>query len=340
MFHRVVFFTCLLGALFVSNSGLAEQRHIVRRAAFDIGSAVIKCTVADVDVLVGEIIRVVYEDARKVDFAEDMARSYDGNYSRETLEQGMVALEAMKKAALGVGAMQFSAVGGSAFREAKNGRAFFAIIEEELGIHCRILSKEQASLISYHSVRESTKSRDDELLVWDIGGGLQTMTTRRDDGGMLFFSDQMASIPFKNAVISIIQGKNATRTSTPNPISEDEIHRALQFVRTHANLNMPSDLVNRIQSGTQRIVGIGGVHFYAIPELLGQRLPYYTRSQVHEALVRWTGKDDAAFQSAFAPSRLTNLILVLGYMEALDISRVYPLKVNMTQGVLVSPELW
>lgn len=340
MLYRAVFIICLIGTFASGCLGLAEAGTIIRRAAFDIGSAVTKCTVADVDTETGEIVKIVFEDARKVDFAEDMARSYDWNFSREILDEGKSVLEGMKKAALGIGAMQFSAVGGSVFYQARNGRAYFSIIEDELGIKCRILSKEQASLISYHSVRHSMKDNDDELLVWDIGGALQTMTTRRDDGGMLFFSDQMASVSFKNAVIIIIQGKDVNQAPSPNPVSRDEVDRALQFVRTHAQLNMPSELINRIQSGMLRIAGIGGVHYYAVPELLGRRFPYYTRTQVRDALDQWTGKEDDDFKSPFAPSRLTNLILVLGYMEALEITRVYPFKVNLTHGVLVSPEFW
>jgi exopolyphosphatase/guanosine-5'-triphosphate,3'-diphosphate pyrophosphatase len=61
---------------------------------------------------------------------------------------------------------------------------------------------------------------------------------------------------------------------------------------------------------------------------------------VARALKKWTGRPDAAFESEFAESRLTNLIMVLGYMDALGIKKIRPLKINQADGLFAAREFW
>jgi exopolyphosphatase/guanosine-5'-triphosphate,3'-diphosphate pyrophosphatase len=319
---------------------LEAQRTTVRRAAFDIGSAAVKCTVADVDPATGDMVEIVGEFSRKVDFAEDLARSYDGNLSKEIMAKGLSALEEMKQQGLDLKARQFSAVGGKTFRTARNGRAYFVTLKEKLAFPCRITSKQQASLLCYHAVRMSHKASEDGLLVWDIGGDVQRMTSRNEDGSMTFYVDDLASVSFKNTVIQLIQGRDINVVSSPNPVSADQVQAGLRYVRAHAEMNVPRPLADRLRRQAMTVIGIGGVHYYSIPETIGGKPAPFTRAQVAETLKKWTSKPDEAFASEYAGTRLTNLILVLGYMDALDITTVTPLKVNEAHGLLVSPEYW
>lgn len=330
----------MLFVFMAAGAPMASDQVVVRRAAFDIGSAVIKCTVADVDIVSGTILKKVEQFSRKADFEEDISRSYDGNFSREIMAQGMDALRELKLKAIELGARDFSAVGGAAFRNARNGRAYFVTIGRELGIPARIISKQQASLLSYQAVALHQGIPASELLVWDIGGGGQQMTARRSDGSLSFYIDNLASVTFKNAVIEMIQGLDIKSVHSPNPMSEDEVRRALEYAQSYALMSVPPELAGRIKSGIMHVYGIGGVHYYAVPELVGQRKSSYTRAEVEQAVSRWTGKADEAFESEYASSRLTNLILVLGYMNALDIDTVMPLKIDQTDGLLVTREFW
>lgn len=337
---RIGILLTLAFIFFTSPLAFAEENAVTRRAAFDIGSANIKCTIADVDTISGTIVKTHTELYEKVDFAEDMARSYDGNFSKDIMLKGLEAIKKLKGKALKMGAKHFSAVGGSDFRDARNGRAYFATLKKNTGIPCRILSKEQSTLLSYHAVRRQTNIPEKKLLVWDIGGGTQTMAARTQNGGLAFYIDKMASVPFKNEVITTIQGHDINLINSPNPLSISDIHHCLEYVQTHALLNVNPELASRLRSGTMQVIGIGGVHYFAVPELLGGRNESYTRTEVKAALEEWAGKPDDAFKSEFASTRLTNLILVLGYMNALDIDTIFPLKVNQTEGLLISPEFW
>lgn len=319
---------------------LQAQETIVRRAAFDIGSASIKCTVADVDIATGRVVEIVKEFAQKVDFAEDLARSYDGNLSKDILTKGQAVLAEMKQKALALQARQFSAVGETTFQIARNGRAYLVTLEEILAIPCRLISKQQASLLNYQAVRMHLKASEDTLLVWDIGGDTQRITTRNRDRSMTFYVDAMASVSFKNTIIKLIQGKDINTVTTPNPMTKEQVRQALKYARAHAESNVPRDLADRIRSGAMTVMGIGGVHYYSIPETLGEQPKTFTRAQVAAALEKWTNMPDSAFADEYADTRLTNLILVLAYMDALHIASVTPLKANEALGLLVSPEYW
>lgn len=313
---------------------------MVRRCAIDVGSASIKAIIADVNPDTGTIVDIIEETARKVDFAEDMARSYDGNLSHEIMEQGARAIQEIRQAAKDNKATDISAVGGTIFESARNGRAYFNTLSQKTGIKCRIISRQQASLISYHAVLQARSQTGQSVLVWDIGGGSQEMTIRDSEGDLTFYIDPMASITFKNEVIRTVQGKNINTTPSPNPMSVTEVGSALKLAESYAQTHTPIALANRIRSMHPHIVGIGGVHYYSIPALLGEQTDSYTREDLRDALTRWTDKTDDAFNDPYAPTRLTNLILVLGYMDVLDIKAVSPMKINLASGLLVTPEYW
>ena len=337
---RLALLTGLIICLTCATNGFAQSESVVRRAAFDIGSAVIKCTIADVDVATGKIVEPIEILAEKVDFAEDLARSYDSNLSRDIMNAGIEALEKIKRIAVKHNAEEYSAAGGAVFRSARNGRAYFVRIEEETGIPSRIVSEQQAAMLSYHAVRQVLDSSARDLLVWDIGGGSMQMTSRHMDGGLLFYIDPMASVSFKNVVIGTIQEKNIATVSSPNPINAQEVASALTNIKTHAATSVPPLITSRLRHSNMIVAGIGGVHYYGIPEQIGRRDTVFTRDDVAKAMEEWTGKNDEDFESEFAATRLTNLILVLGYMDALGIKEVHPLVINQSDGLLAAPEFW
>lgn len=319
---------------------LAQDATVVRRAAFDIGAANIKCIIADVDISTGLIVHPVATLSEKVDFAEDLARSYDGNLSKEIMALGIQTLERLKAVAVEKNALEYSAVGGRIFQKAQNGRAYFVRIRQETGIPSRVISEQQAAMLCYHAVRQELGDKAHDLLVWDIGGNSMQMTIRKPDGGLLFYIDPMASVAFKNVVIQTIQRKDINTTVSPNPVSPGEVEQALAYIQAHAAMTVPLYIANRLARPGLTVAGIGGVHYYSVPEVLGGRKETYTRDEVAEALKKWTGRPDKDFKSEYAESRLTNLILVLGYMDALGIEEVRPLKINQADGLFAAREFW
>jgi exopolyphosphatase/guanosine-5'-triphosphate,3'-diphosphate pyrophosphatase len=340
LIKRITILAGCIACLLFAVIGQAQDATVVRRAAFDVGSAAIKCTVADVDIATGRVVEIIETLSEKIDFAEDLDRSYDSNLSAAIMDKGIDALIRIKRQADELKAMEYSAAGGSVFRQARNGRAYFVRIEDETGIQSRVISEQQAAMLSFHAAQQALGTASRELLVWDIGGGSMQMTARRTDGGLLFYLDSMASVTFKNAVIEIIQKKNPDTTTTPNPVSPQEVNQALAYIKAHAMVAVPTVLKAKIRSGNMLVAGIGGVHYYSIPEVMGDRKPSFTREEVEATLKKWTGRPDEDFDSEYAATRFTNLILVLGYMDALGITEVHPLKINQAHGLLTTREFW
>jgi len=338
---RFIFLVGLLFCLCLPVSAQANEATVVRRAGFDIGAAAIKCTVADVDIATGRILKIVAAHSEKVNFAEDISRSYDNNLSKEVMDHGIAVLEKLKSFAVQNTALEYSAVGGKTFQTARNGRAYFARIKKETGIPARIISEQQAAMLNYHAARQALgNSNNYHLLVWDIGGSSMRMALRREDGGLFFYLDPLSSVSFKKMVIGSIQHKDTETTKSPNPIQPSEVEEALAFDRSHATMTVPAPIVSRLRHSDIFVAGVGGVHYYAIPEMLGERKASYTRDEVAAALKRWTGKKDADFNSEYADTRLTNLILVLGYMDVLGIKEIHPLKINQANGMFAAREFW
>lgn len=340
LLNRMIFLLALLMCLGFAHTGFAQEATVVRRAAMDIGSANIKCAVADVDIATGRVVEMIETMSMKVDFAEDLARSYDSNLTEEIMVAGIEALRKIKARALELKAVEFSAAGGAVFRAARNGRAYFVRIENETGIPCRVISKQQAAMLNFHAAKQAMHSSPRAVLVWDIGGGSQNMTARSFDGGLHFYLDNMASVTFKNVVIERIQKKTPATTTSPNPVSMEEVQVALTYIRGYAETTVPQLIATKLKNENMIVAGIGGVHYYSIPEVLGERNEFYTREEVAQALEEWTGKTDEDFDSKYAATRLTNLILVLGFMDALGINEIYPLKVNHSNGLLTAREFW
>ena len=87
------------------------------------------------------------------------------------------------------------------------------------------------------------------------------------------------------------------------------------------------------------MVGIGGVHYYSIRGQLGADQSY-TREAVQQTLKNRLGLTDKEIDSKYASTEISNLALVLGYMDAMDIDAVFPARINLADGLLLHAEYW
>ena len=63
---------------------------------------------------------------------------------------------------------------------------------------------------------------------------------------------------------------------------------------------------------------------------------FYSQKDVLNTLIERSKLTDQEIGGEFASTDVTNLALVLGFMQALGIERVYPIKINMAHGILLS----
>ena len=312
-----------------------------RRAAFDIGSGTMKLRVSDVIVTKDHLETALevtggYERIR-VDFEADLHDSKDGRFSHTIMEKGIKTLKELKKRAVQAGAKVFAGVATRAFRTAKNGEEYLRRLEEETGIRLQIASAAEEARMGFLAAVDSGDFSPKNLVVWDIGGGGSSLTMQTEDGEFVYYFGELASVVLRDTIIRTIQNKPKS-VKTPNPISHSEVRAALDIVRGEA-VGVPLKLRRKLADPNTKIVGIGPVHFHSVRgQVKAEEM--YSRLDVATKLKERTGMTDKEIGDPWADTEVVNLILVLGFLEALDIEELEAMNVNVADGLLVDPNYW
>ena len=163
--------------------GAAEERaarRVVRRAAFDVGSAACKIVVADVDLHAGSvpaITQTVFSERVTVPLSDDLAQGAGAQFSESALQELRDVLFEFKKRAEEQGAEQFAGVATAAFRKASNGPAFLLQLREE-GLPLRIISQDREALLGFLTANHLCPEVPAyDVVAWDCGGGSFQITT-------------------------------------------------------------------------------------------------------------------------------------------------------------------
>ena len=161
----------------------AEERggqRMVRRAAFDIGSAACKIVVADVDLHAGSvpaITKIVLSERVSVQLSDDLNMGSGVQFSEHALQELREVLLEFKKQALEQGAEQFAGIATAAFRKASNGPSFLMQIRKE-GLPLRIMSQEREAWLGFLTANHLCPNvAAYDLVAWDSGGGSFQITT-------------------------------------------------------------------------------------------------------------------------------------------------------------------
>lgn len=315
------------------------------RAAFDVGSGRTRMVVAQVNTCEQRIIKILKEDSVKVNYSSVFDKNSTGGFTLEIQKQGLAALVKLKAQADDFKPLAYSGVATAAFRKANNSADFVSEISKKLKINLRVISQEEEGELGFYSAMSVSSGDSSRLLVWDIGAGSMQFSFRDEkihviDGGL-------SSEVFKSRVIRVQnKGPEQNAKTSPNPLSEKDVELGFAEVLTGTTplLTQHSDLLDRVQSKETEIIGMGGVLFNSLGrQILGHdpEGPFaFTAADVSQTLLQQVGKSDEQVGGLYASTDVTNLILVVGYMEALKIKSVRTVSVNNAHGVLVNPVYW
>ena len=321
--------------LFVAaNSGAASEDSCLKRhGIIEFGSGSTKAFAAVVDVCEQKIKNILLEKRVAIAFNEALGKASDA------LLPESIYVEAEQKAGELVKELRtleldrLQAVGTSVFRVAKNGRKFSQRFEKSLGVPFRILSQKQEAEAGYFSVLARRDQRQELLIVWDIGGGsMQMMSIAK--GRQHLFEGQLASVTFKNEVLTRLKGQLPSEVSSPNPIGAYAAS-AKQIAKNHAHLNVPTWF--KEQAKKARWVGIGGVLSGSVQQQSNPQSQKLTLEQIQEAYRKGVLKKDSEISSEYRVTDVSNLALVLGYMEALGVTEIETLATALGPGLVVVP---
>ncbi|PCJ18973.1 MAG: hypothetical protein COB02_09575 [Candidatus Cloacimonadota bacterium] len=320
----------LLSAIIVLSLGqiISANPCIENVAAIDLGSGSTKLLVAKVDSCERKILKVLHEDSVRVDYFENLRRSSDSTFSRKMMFKGLNKVIALKSIADKYNPSRFTIYATEAFRRANNVDKFFKKIKRYTGVLPVVLSADEEGTLGLLALSVLLNKDPSSILSWDIGAGSMQISSMVGNTTRVF-QGRFASETFKNYVKSRIK----SNTQSPNPLSKAEVQIASEVI-TEELQEIPSWILNHLKLNDGVIYGIGGVHYHSVRELTGWK-DYYTVQDVKRALSTIVDKSDAQIGGPFPETQVTNLILVLEYMKALGVKKVFSQRVNMAYGALV-----
>lgn len=143
----------------------------VRRAAFDIGSARIKVQVADVDVKMNKIAKVVFADLMIVPLSEDLAKSLEGRFSSEIQNDAISALSKLLEKIAPFRPTAYHGIATEAFRVAGNCQEFIQKIHSETGLVVTMISERTEGILGNITAISESNIQMRNAVSWDFGGG-------------------------------------------------------------------------------------------------------------------------------------------------------------------------
>lgn len=325
----------LFCSLFFATSALADRCQQIR-AGLDIGSGTTKIAVARVNVCQSRIEKVLYQDQRAVAWNDALAHAPDNQLTPAIARQGAAALQQVLAHAQRFHPQRISGVATAVFRNARNGQAVIDDLQRQTGAQISLISQQQEAKLGFLSARAALNDpaiRDEQLLVWDIGGGSMQMTAWRQQAGQPvadIYQGKLASVTLKNFILRVL--KNSPDAPSPNPIGSWR-QSVLRFVQFYAT-NEVSPQIKQDVAGRQ-VIGIGGVHGFSIRNQLPGRPHHYTLAALRQLSQQQVWKGDSELSGDYRATDVSNLLLVEGYMEALKINEVTIVEASLLQGVLL-----
>ena len=308
------------------------------RAAIDIGSGSTKIAVAEVDTCQHQIRKMLYQQQLPVSYDDALMHSADGRLPDSIISQGLNALKQEIQQVNRFHPVSIEGVATAVFRNAENGQQIIRLFNQQSPAHIRIISQRQEALLGFASAKASLDQpgvKNDQILVWDIGGGSMQMTTWDKQNGHLtpvIYQGKLASVTLKNYIVTLLKHQLLRPDSSPNPIG-DNAGNALKFAEFYASNDVDASLKRLIPH--RKIIGIGGVHDYSIRQQFGNKPDSYTLTQLSALAAEQVTKRDDELHGDYRATDVSNLLLVEGYMRALNIPEVTLAKASLVQGLLV-----
>lgn len=340
--QSLAFLALLIGILLIifwlpANRALLSEGEI--RAALDIGSGTTNLKIAKVDPKTGKIVVSLFEQSIPVPYQVHLEQSKNQTFDSEVMQQGILAIKSLKEVASSYQAQKVVAVATAAFRQAANGDAFAREIEKQAGVKVRVINQDEEGILAFRAALALSSIQPQFAVVWDIGGGSMQLTTLSNEGTYLIEKGKTASIPFKNYVIQQIQHKDLKSTISPNPISAQEMKDAVGYAAKLAKETTAPFIKEKLTAAKVHVLAVGNLFNYGIKPLVDNQV--VKQKALEKAAFKLADKTDADLSGGpLVDVRVTNPLLVLGYMEGLNLSQVDIMKANNADGALTYPPYW
>lgn len=315
--------------------------NIELRAAMDVGSGSTGMKVVQYDLAKHKVVKLVFDEQRRVPYMRHLEISKDNRFDPEVMQMGISAIKEFKQIADDLGVKKVVAIATAAFRKAANGEEFANEIKKETGVDFYIIDQVKEGELGFEGAAVKADLTPESALnsiVWDIGGGSVQLTAQKNDGSFIVGRGEFASDPFKLYIIGTLQKKDVQTVHSPNPISESQKEEGLKKVMEVAS-KIDAVIVDKLKEEKVKVLAVGDLFYYGIRGT-NHGNPVVTQADLEKEIAHMIGKSDEDLGGSFADVRVSNAILVLGYMKQLGIQQVEILDVNNSDGGVVDPQFW
>ncbi len=314
--------------------------EIERRAIIDIGSGSIKMKVADVDSKNKQIIKIVKDSFLTISLKEHLTRSGNQKLDQLAANELLAAISLLKAQALTAKAEKINAIATAALREAVNAKELSSKISEKTNVPIFILDQLDEGFLGYAAVSSRKKMKEKESsVIWDIGGGSMQLISKNKKGSFTYYIGSMAAMSFKKAFIEEVLKEDPKKRLSPNPIDLELSRKGILLAESFAN-EVNDEVKNILKNNETKVYGIGSIHNLSLAKPMN-KAHKYTRNDLEIYLETLLEKKDEELVSLeLAPTRVTNVLLILGYMKQLGIQEIIPVSVSIGDGFLIHPTYW
>jgi exopolyphosphatase / guanosine-5'-triphosphate,3'-diphosphate pyrophosphatase len=333
---RMGIFLSLL--LLCFNLSATTQNDRVIRAAIDIGMGGPKLQVAEIDTKTNKIVKMLHTQRYFVNFYDSISKNANNHLSSEVMAEGRKAFKDAIDTAHSFDTDGIVAIATASFRSAANGEQFADEIQNETGVKVHIVDQNLEGKLAFQAILSKTDINPENLVVWDVGGGSIQFVAMAPDGSCLVDCGKEGVGVFTDYIIESIQHRNIEKFASPNPMSAEDINQATSYAR---NLSKKVEGVfkEKITHPTTSIVGAGSVFGYGIAKMLNRNS--FTIEDLAVVIEDLAGKTDADLGGGdYAFCEGTNAILVLGFMQTLNIQQMQIINVNNADGALIYESFW
>lgn len=299
--------------------------------SIEVGGNNIRFAIADVNNKTDKVYRYLDYGVLEAGFHDDLSLSDNQFFSSGMLKKAQNLFYKLRTRQEHFKVVKVRAIATDAFRKAHNAEELVQKIRQTTGINIRILSLEEEDQMDFFSALRATDSSETSV-IWDIGNESFQLMISAPTAGPLAHKGEFGSINFMEYLKEVVQNKPTHSLGPLSPMSAGEIHAGNTFARYLARR---TPLIIRKELKEQaKITGIGSVFQGGFAkDLTGNK-----KSLDIDGLQRFIQKQSSSRQ--INDLHLANAILVLGFMEELEIGELFISDHNSTVGMLELSVLW
>jgi len=308
----------------------------ITRASLDVGSGDTKVTIAEVNRQKNKIDKVWLQTFKTVDLRKDLSVSKEEkNLSKKIVLELIDTIKQFQEKGSKYHPVEWTAVGTSVFRTAKNSKEVLENVKEATGITIRIIPQLDEGKIGFASAVAASGEDPENVIAWDSGSGSFQISTIVE--GKLKMYGAEFGMGSAIELLFAIRMQPYSKDASLNPISLEEALELIEKIKKSKLPEVPSWLVKQ----TKKVIGIGGYSIFGAGKD-AIRKSSYTQNDVLEAIRQNCGKNDSALSySKYANKVVLCLVLLYAVMNHCGFEQVTYCETNgICEGLLITSEYW